>query len=317
MQPLVSVIVPVYNAEKYLTHCLDNLCRQSLRDIEILLVDYMSTDKSVEICEQYATKDIRFKVIHHIENKGAAAARNTGIQQAVANYLMFVDSDDDVHEDFCKDAYECALLHNADVVIFGVQRINESERSDRVKKNTNCLKESGYIERNEAIYLLQYGFYEAVWNKLYKKKCFNNILFPEGNIAEDIGITYKIVWESGCTYFLNKVLYYYYYRENSVTTSNTDKYWNDYFEMIMQQYHDLANWGYPPDKLDLLLKTFAFRYCLRKKATSSDEHYNYFANILCTSIPKEFTWRQRIMCILLKYSPKMFELICIIKNKKA
>ncbi len=95
MRPLVSVIVPVYKVEDVLARCLDSLCRQSLKEIEILLVDDASPDRCGEICEEYAEKDSRFRVIHHPENRGLSAARNTGIAQASADYLMFVDSDED------------------------------------------------------------------------------------------------------------------------------------------------------------------------------------------------------------------------------
>ena len=114
MQPLVSVIVPVFKAEKYLGRCLDSLCRQSLKNIEILLIDDASPDQCGEICEQYAANDRRCKVIHNTVNKGVSAVRNIGIENAAGEYLMFADSDDWVHEDFCKDAYECAVQNQAD-----------------------------------------------------------------------------------------------------------------------------------------------------------------------------------------------------------
>ncbi len=118
MQLLVSVIVPVYNVEKYIVRCLESLRRQSLQNIEIILVDDASPDRCGEICEAYAAKDARFKVIHHAENLGLSAARNTGIQKAVADYLMFVDSDDWVHEDFCKVAYTKAVFFRSCPVFF-------------------------------------------------------------------------------------------------------------------------------------------------------------------------------------------------------
>ena len=146
-QPLVSVVVPVYKVEDVLSRCLDSLRRQSLQDIEIILVNDASPDRCGEICEQYAAEDRRFKVIHHPENRGLSAARNTGIAHASADYLMFVDSDDWVHEDFCKLPYECAVQQQADLVIFchqfidrnGLQRPikREKGRSSSVKARLN------------------------------------------------------------------------------------------------------------------------------------------------------------------------------------
>ena len=123
MQPLVSVIVPVYKTDKYLKRCLDSLCRQSLDNIEILLIDDASPDRCGEICDQYAAKDRRYKVIHNKVNRGVSAVRNIGVANAAGVYLMFADSDDRVHEDFCKEAYECAVHNRADLVMFGYQQI--------------------------------------------------------------------------------------------------------------------------------------------------------------------------------------------------
>ena len=112
MKSLVSVIVPVYKVEEYLPRCLDSLCRQSLKNIEIILIDDASPDRCGKICDTYAAKDARFKVIHLKTNQGLSVARNIGIEHAISDYLMFVDSDDWVHEDFCKAPYECALQYN-------------------------------------------------------------------------------------------------------------------------------------------------------------------------------------------------------------
>ena len=98
-RPLVSIIVPVYKVEDVLTRCLDSLRKQSLQEIEIILVDDASPDRCGEICARYAAEDSRFRIIQHAKNRGLSAARNTGIAHASAGYLMFVDSDDWVHED--------------------------------------------------------------------------------------------------------------------------------------------------------------------------------------------------------------------------
>lgn len=125
MKPLVSVIVPIFQTEKYLPRCLDSLQRQSLPNIEILLINDGSPDSCGAICDDYATKDERF-IVFRQNHAGTSVARNLGIRMATSDYLMFVDSDDWVHEDFCKDAYECAVNNNADVVKFGFQLIPEN-----------------------------------------------------------------------------------------------------------------------------------------------------------------------------------------------
>lgn len=172
-QPLVSVIVPVYKVEDVLVRCLDSLCRQSLRDIEIILVDDASPDRCGEICDKYAAEDARFKAIHHPENRGLSVARNTGIIHASADYLMFVDSDDWVHEDFCKMPYECAVQQQADLVLFCYRYIDKNGSMRKVNKAEG--RDAGTLTRMEAIELLVHVVGNAAWNKLYSRKLFHTI----------------------------------------------------------------------------------------------------------------------------------------------
>ena len=141
MHPLVSVIVPVYKVEKYLVRCLDSLRGQSLHDIEIILIDDASPDSCGKICEEYAAKDVRFKVIYHAENRGLSEARNTGIKHAIAEFLMFVDSDDWVQEDFCKEAYELFPENSVVLIHDGVRPLVDGSvkrYSRKVMKDQIC-----------------------------------------------------------------------------------------------------------------------------------------------------------------------------------
>ena len=115
--PHVSVIVPVYNVEEYLRKCIDSIVAQTLKDIEIILVDDGSTDGSGTICDEYASQDKRVRVVHKI-NGGLSSARNTGIEAASAPFLMFIDSDDWVEPNFCEKPYLAAKNNNADLVLF-------------------------------------------------------------------------------------------------------------------------------------------------------------------------------------------------------
>ena len=113
----VSVIVPIYNIKQYLPRCIDSIRNQTLKDIEIILIDDGSTDGSSEICDQYAAVDPRVRVLHK-ENEGLSAARNDGIQMARADYIMFVDGDDWVEPEFCELPYRAAVGNNVDAVSF-------------------------------------------------------------------------------------------------------------------------------------------------------------------------------------------------------
>lgn len=318
MKPLISVIVPVYQVEDYLTRCLDSLCRQSLSDIEILLIDDGSPDKCGEICEEYARKDARFRVFHNKINQGLSVVRNIGIEHAIADYLMFVDSDDWVHEDFCKDPYECATKYQVDLVMFQRCYIKKAEN---FKPNKNCMKNStpsGYKTQLEAMDLLHYGAGTGAWSKLYRKELFKDISFPPGCLFEEIGTTYKTVWQASRIYYLDKVLYYYCYRPGSITTTKTKKLLYDWIKMWMKQYHDLSAWGYPPDKLEKLLNNIALGYCMRKTPDTLDTNYVFCTNVLRNSANSDvfLTWKRKIMFLLFKYCRPLFEWICVLYDRK-
>lgn len=319
MHPLVSVIVPVYKVEDCLKRCLDSLCRQSLNDIEVLLVDDASPDRCGDICEEYAAQDERFRVIHHAVNRGLSAARNTGIAEASAEYLMFVDSDDWVHEDFCKAPYEYAVHYQADLVLFGFKRVGDckiffNKKIGKAKLETDTLLKSGVKTKVEALDLILFtNVGVTAWNKLYHKKMFRKISYPVGYLYEDRGTTYKVVLQAASIYYLNKVLYYKCYHEGSITTSRTRKKLHDSFIMSMQRYRDLAAWGgYPAEKLDLLLIKAAMTYCIGKKRDYSDPDYAFCANVLQSykKIPKDFTWKRKVLFVLFKNCTSLFELVC-------
>ena len=316
MQPLVSVIVPVYKVEDVLTRCLDSLCRQSLQNIEIILVDDASPDRCGEICEQYAVEDARFKVIHHPENRGLSAARNTGIAHASADYLMFVDSDDWVHEDFCKLPYECAVHQQADLVLFCFQFIDKDGLPGLKMKADN--QDSRKLTRLEAIDLMMYKIWFAAWNKLYCRKLFQSVSYPEGCFYEDVGTTYKTVLLADTIYYLDNILYFHCHHDGSISTLKTEAAFSDYFEMCMQLYRDLVAWGYPEDKLEPLLNTISLTYCMRKKPEAGDANYAFCRKAVQSAkhIPKDFTWKRKVLFVLLKYCPSLFELACTLYGKK-
>lgn len=316
MHPLISVIVPVYKVEDCLVRCLDSLCRQSQQDIEVILVDDASPDRCGEICEEYAAKDLRFKVFHHDRNRGLSAGRNTGLQNASAEYIMFVDSDDWVHEDFCKDAYACATQNDADLVIFAYQQVGFSKSSSLVKYKHKSSISSGFKSRMEALQLNAVS--TIAWNKLYKKELFRNVTYPEGFYYEDNGTTYKLIWQARKIYYLDKVLYYHFYRRNSITSLKTERAMHDWLAMTMQQYYDFSAWGYPAEKLDKKLKNIALSYCIRKKADNANPDYVYFMKILHSdkTTPKDFSRDRKLLFLLLKYCPPLFELVCKKLNRK-
>ena len=318
-QPLVSIIVPVYKVEDVLVRCLDSLCRQSVQDIEIILVDDASPDRCGEICEQYAMEDARFRAIHHPENLGVSVARNTGIAHASADYLMFVDSDDWVHEDFCKDAYECVVKHETDIVVFYYDCIGFPNTSYKRQLDVSRIPK-GKKTRLEATHFLLKGIPAtwASWNKLYRKELFKNVCFPPGYNYEDIGTTYKLIWHASNVYYLDKVLYYYCYHEGSITTLKAEEALQNRIKMCMQQYHDLAAWGYAVDELNIFITDVALTYCVQKKPDWDDTNYAFCRKVLQSAkqIPEGFTLKRKVLFMLLKCCPPLFNLVCEMCGKR-
>lgn len=131
MEIKVSVVIPIYNAEEYLNKCIDSILEQSLKEIEIILINDGSIDRSGEICDEYAMKDERIRVIHKV-NEGVSRARNRGIVEASGKYIMFVDSDDYVNQEYCKCLYDLSEKYKNNLVICGFNMINN--RGENVKK---------------------------------------------------------------------------------------------------------------------------------------------------------------------------------------
>lgn len=310
----VSVIVPVYKVETYLVRCLDSLCRQSLRDLEIVLVDDASPDRCGEICEAYAEKDTRFKVIHHPENRGLGAARNTGIAHATCDYLMFVDSDDVVHEDFCRLPYESAVSHHADLVMFGYKVVTLQGMKTIIKTVSD-----GYMTQGEAVELSFSGVGMVAWNKLYSKSLFNGIFYPEGVVYEDTATSYKLIWKAESIYGMKEVLYSHCLRADSLSEGRqTLQSIRDEFYACWQQCNDLFSWGYSSANLDVYRFNTAFSYCMKKRMDDSDAAYVEAAQFLkgLVRVPESITWKRRLLLSVFRRSPWLFDFICMLIGRQ-
>lgn len=215
-KPVISVIVPVYNVEKYLDKCVNSVCAQTFRDIEILLVDDGSKDRSGRMCDAYALTDNRIRVIHK-ENGGLSDARNRGIEEACGSCLAFIDGDDYIEPDMMEMLYNNLCKEDADVSMCGIY----SEYADRIKRvypKDEYLVLSGV----QAAGLVLEGNKVSVnaVNKLYKKEVFADIRFPVGKLSEDAFIMVKLLAGVRRVVLDTRPKYYYVHREDSITTSN-------------------------------------------------------------------------------------------------
>ncbi len=209
--PTVSIIVPVYNIEEYISKCLDSLLVQTLKGIEIVLIDDGSTDLSGRICEEYALKDDRIKVLHK-ENEGISSARNAGLAIAKGKYIGFVDGDDWVKKDMFEYLYLTSITHDADISICGHFVID----GDIVEPilNNGDIKILNHFEALSAI-LLDDEIYSFAWDKLYKRELFKDLLYPIGRKFEDIAFTYLVFNRSKRVVLANVSKYFYVRRSGS------------------------------------------------------------------------------------------------------
>lgn len=212
---LISIIIPVYRVEEYLTKCIDSVIKQKYTNIEIILVDDGSPDNCPKICDEYAKKDSRIKVIHK-ENGGLSDARNVGINNASGQYISFIDSDDYIDNDYILFLYKCIKENDSDISICthyiekGNRTINLQNNIKRTYNNVEALHDMLYSQNIDV----------SAWGKLYKKELFKNIKFPIGRLYEDSATTYKLLDISNKIVFWGKSKYHYVIRNNSITTNS-------------------------------------------------------------------------------------------------
>ena len=228
MEPLVSVIVPVYNVHSYLRESLDSLLDQTYKNLEIIIIDDGSTDGSGELCDEYGEKDTRVVVIHQ-PNRGISAARNAGLEIFKGDYVAFLDSDDALDSCFVEKSISSLLSSDADMVICrtSLHTTTESLASHKPEKFFPLI-EKGIYDRNSVIqYLLDDTLDVSIWNKLYKRSLWDEIRFNEGHVFEDIETFYRICSFCSNVSVLTDVLYLHRKRPYSITTVFTQEYMED------------------------------------------------------------------------------------------
>lgn len=225
----VSVIIPVYNVEKYLTRCLQSVCGQTMKDIEIICVNDGSTDRSLQILQEYAQQDGRIKVINQ-ENQGLSVARNVGIDNSVAEYISFIDSDDFIHHNFLEVLYNAIKKTNSDISGCNFQKITKQEGTLSIKSNIKA-----EISANPLKTLLHKKNYIHfnVWNKLYRRDIISNIRFPIGIYFED-WVFNTIVFDKATRFaWIDQPLYGYRISSDSIMRSSfNEKKLHDYVSGI-------------------------------------------------------------------------------------
>lgn len=216
--PLISVIVPVYNVEPYLDRCVESIVNQTYRNLEIILVDDGSPDNCPQKCEAWAERDARIKVIHK-ENGGLSDARNAGMAIAAGELMGFVDSDDWITLDFISVLHDNLKVHQADIsacdVFFSHGQAPQEKQTSGVTVHTS----------EEAINDILHGrgFRAVAWNKLYRREIIGDEKYPVGKHHEDEFLTYKLLAKANRLTYVDKPMYCYFQRQGSIMNSNSIK----------------------------------------------------------------------------------------------
>ncbi len=255
---MVSIIVPIYKVEKYLDKCIESIVNQTYKDIEIILVDDGSPDRCPEMCEVWAKKDNRIKVLHK-ENGGISEARNAGMDLATGDYVGFVDSDDYIHEDMYKILMQEMEKSDADVVCCKYVDVNED--GEVISRTAGFFDEPNYNviykDRDFVHALLENRSMPVVWNKLFKKNVVDEYYFKHNTYSEDYLFLLHIAYEEMSIVFITDTLYYYTAREDSITGGFKEGYNLDQVKNVFSVEKLLMNrFG---DDIEVSLKTAQFK----------------------------------------------------------
>ncbi len=325
---LISVIVPVYNVEQYLEKCISSIIDQTYRNLEIILVDDGSTDQSGALCDEFAQKDGRIRVIHK-ENGGVADARNVGIEACNGEYVSFVDSDDYIHPEMLAKLYDSLKQFGADVSICQYFLVDENG-GITYGVSFHDFVPYGVITGDQALQKLLYnksGYFVVVWNRLVKKKLFSQVRFPLDRAYEDEYVAHRLFGQCEKVICIQDALYYYLQRPNSIMSNvrngfMMERYLNHVEVMLdRMQYlksirkNEYAAVAYRRGVFSLYT---AFTYRLQTKQTKeAKKHYRSLKRKLCKNYPvtKYLGWKDRMRTLMICVSPRAYKLLAGCKKK--
>lgn len=325
--PKISIIVPVYNCEKYISNCINSILEQSFKDFELILVDDGSSDRSFEICESFAKKDNRVRAIHQ-PNSGVSRARNRGLDEAKGEYIGFVDGDDCVDKEMYKRLYKNLADNNADISICGI--VNYFVKKDGTTEKVRQSQVDGFwiFSGEQALKeALQSRLYSVnPVNKLFKRELFDKLRYPEGKISEDAFLIPVVISKAGKVVDDSKPMYYYLRRENSITTSNfSDRDWDvveaykNHLDMVSEKFPNLK-------KVAKFRYLWAYTYVIDKIMLSENSEnyledfkkaFNFIKkNILQIIFNPYFSLKRKIAVMVLLINKKIYKKMIMTVNKR-
>lgn len=249
--PLITVVLPIYNVAKWLDTCIQSIVQQTYRNLQIILVDDGSTDESPTICERWAAKDNRINVVHQ-QNAGLSAARNTGLRLRKGEYVCFVDSDDYVEHNYVERMLNTARAEQADMVVCNVWK--EDENGDTPAEEADPGFETKTLtSRQYMIYAMQSSWKHIVaWNKLYRSEIWDDLTYPVGKIHEDEFVFAQLAVRCRRVACINDVLYHYVQHDGSITNEKYSIRNLDKIKALCQRFLFLDEKGFN----ECLLNTF-------------------------------------------------------------
>lgn len=265
--PFLSVVIPVYNVEKHLEKAVSSVQEQSVKDIEIILVDDCSPDGSPELCERLAMQDERIRVIHHEVNKGLSEARNSGLDVASGEYIWFMDSDDYIDEGLFQQVKESLEKNPAQVIIFGLTEDYYDQRGNLHHSIVVPCQEKSFQNQYELrkyiIKLEQKTLYGYAWNKIYELKYLRNLglRYEKVVLIEDILFNVNYFMDISSMNLLKYTGYHYNKRmDNSLTSKFVPEYYEVHRRRIELIYEQYQYWGMCTEKVKAILGALYTRY---------------------------------------------------------
>lgn len=307
--PLISIIVPVYNTAKHLPKCLNSIINQTYQNLEIIIINDGSTDNSDKIIQKYAAKDSRIKTKYQ-KNQGLSAARNTGLNIATGKYVTFIDSDDTVEPDMINAMLSALHKHNAEISVCSFKEVYPSGKTTNF--NHGYPEQTFTTPQALAAMLKEHGFMVSSTMKLYPISFFKNTKFPINKLHEDVGTTYKLIMQAKNIIFLPQSYYNYHHYGNSIISNFND----NKFDLITltDQMCDDINKKFP-ELINItnerrmrarfsLLRQIPFNHPRKKELlTYLKKHQSYI-----TKNP-EATTTDKIALRLALISPKLFQIV--------
>ena len=306
---LISIIIPIFNTEKYLSKTINSILSQSYKNIEVILVDDGSDDNSLSICKEYAKKDNRIVVIHN-ENSGVSKTRNIGLEQAKGDFISFVDSDDYIEKNMIEELYNLHLKTNSDITMCSIIRENQNGKEfEKIIYPNKTISQKKIIENT-----INDNIRDYLWNKLYKKDLFDEIEFPKGKIYEDVLTLYRLYSKANHLTSTDDVLYHYVNRENSIVNSSSGRKAQSLYDAYTKKLIDIESF-YPEFaslcRYQRIIHEINYFIELSKEEkidyTNLKEKINNLKNDCIFN--HKYTVKQKIKYILMVYFTQLFILL--------